>query len=766
MTPTTTTTTPSILAPDPNTASTSTSNTQQQHSSHPTHHALHHPTNSLGRFNDKVVIPPNSPCFVHSHLDPGNNPEISRSISRHERSRSRQFNPPLPTISQNYPSPGFSPNTPRPNAISQGIANMTIPDHQNFGFDHDPNILDVKEEEDEEDDDEENHESMTRQLAETATSVREISKQLGRTRIKTAIQTVLIITKARDNHLIRLTRELVISLCRESLQPPSSQPLQRSTSSNPSKPLVIYIDHQLRHSTRFDRPGLERDHPDWFKPLSSRHRFSRRLSRANSVSSVSSLHSNLSSHSSASNSASDSSPDDGRLRYWTPEMCAKTPELFDLVITLGGDGTVLYASWLFQRIVPPIIPFALGSLGFLTNFDYADHQTVLDEAIKRGVRINLRMRFNCTVYRASSGPNKRRAVRSGKTGEIFMNLLGRSGWEALENGSAPSHQRSASRSNARDDKEIVCFSTYPAESFQVLNELVVDRGPSPYVSLLELFGDDHHMTTVQADGLTVSTPTGSTAYSLSAGGSLAHPEIPAMLITPICPHTLSFRPMLLPDTMELRICVPYTSRSTAWASFDGRGRVELRQGDHIKVTASAYPFPTVCGTSQSIDWFHAISRTLKWNERERQKSFVVIEEDPAVSSSSGVGPPGQSASNSIVVPDQSKQDDFDEDEVEEYDIDDVAPSVSLPQGLGPFNHDGQLNPDEGPFPRRRVHSNLDHNVPSDRSSQGASTLKNSTPSPTSNHARLPTRIGNPNPKAFAVWGLDASSSSDGSLSDS
>lgn len=101
------------------------------------------------------------------------------------------------------------------------------------------------------------------------------------------------------------------------------------------------------------------------------------------------------------------------------------------------------------------------------------------------------------------------------------------------------------------------------------------------------------MTTVQADGLTVSTPTGSTAYSvssnawslsslervqqLSAGGSLVHPEIPALLITPICPHTLSFRPMLLPDTMELRICVPFNSRSTAWASFDGRGRVELKR---------------------------------------------------------------------------------------------------------------------------------------------------------------------------------------------
>lgn len=102
---------------------------------------------------------------------------------------------------------------------------------------------------------------------------------------------------------------------------------------------------------------------------------------------------------------------------------------------------------------------------------------------------------------------------------------------------------------------------------------------------------------MQADGLTISTPTGSTAYSvssfadgeacleiliysvqqLSAGGSLVHPEIPALLITPICPHTLSFRPMLLPDSMELRVCVPYNSRSTAWASFDGRGRVELKR---------------------------------------------------------------------------------------------------------------------------------------------------------------------------------------------
>lgn len=64
---------------------------------------------------------------------------------------------------------------------------------------------------------------------------------------------------------------------------------------------------------------------------------------------------------------------------------------------------------------------------------------------------------------------------------------------------------------------------------------------------------------------------------MSANGSLTHPEIRATLITPICPHTLSFRPTLVPDSMELRICVPFNSRNTAWASFDGRGRIELKR---------------------------------------------------------------------------------------------------------------------------------------------------------------------------------------------
>lgn len=188
---------------------------------------------------------------------------------------------------------------------------------------------------------------------------------------------------------------------------------------------------------------------------------------------------------------------------------------------------MLFTSWLFQRIVPPVLPFALGSLGFLTNFDFADHQAVMDSAIDSGIRVNLRMRFTCTVYRAVANEkgHRRKAVKKGETGEIIMKNVEKGGWEALEGGG---YAMADGRCNSKD-KEIMCFTTRPVETFEVLNDLVVDRGPSPYVSLLELFGgsgfcyhilsyissgDEHHMTTVQADGLTVSTPTGSTAYSV------------------------------------------------------------------------------------------------------------------------------------------------------------------------------------------------------------------------------------------------------------
>ena len=108
----------------------------------------------------------------------------------------------------------------------------------------------------------------------------------------------------------------------------------------------------------------------------------------------------------------------------------------------------------------------------------------MDNTIDAGIRVNLRMRFTCTVYRAiAPEPGKgRRAIKKADTGEIMMKNVEKGGWEALESG----HYMPEGKSTK--DKEIMCFTTRPVESFEVLNDLVVDRGPSPYVSLLELFG--------------------------------------------------------------------------------------------------------------------------------------------------------------------------------------------------------------------------------------------------------------------------------------
>ncbi|KAK0735018.1 ATP-NAD kinase-like domain-containing protein [Lasiosphaeria miniovina] len=359
-------------------------------------------------------------------------------------------------------------------------------------------------------------------LVQTATSVREVSKQLQRRPIKRAVRNVMIVTKARDNQLVVLTREL-------------AQWLLRTPRYGSDLGVNVFVDAKLRNSKRFNAPGIVAENP----------RFQEML------------------------------------QYWSPDLCWTQPEKFDLVLTLGGDGTVLFTSWLFQRIVPPVLSFSLGSLGFLTSFEFERYRDHLNRVMgDEGMRVNLRMRFTCTVYR--DGP------------------MG----HEMEEG----------------------------EQFEVLNELVIDRGPSPYVSNLELYGDNELLTVIQADGCIFSTPTGSTAYSLSAGGSLVHPDIPAILLTPICPHTLSFRPMVLSDTMLLRVSIPRNSRATAYCAFDGKGRVELKQGDHVTITASQYPFPTVVRTD--TEWFDSVSRTLRWNVRAAtQKAFDTG--DSAVGSEDG-----------------------------------------------------------------------------------------------------------------------------------
>lgn len=95
----------------------------------------------------------------------------------------------------------------------------------------------------------------------------------------------------------------------------------------------------------------------------------------------------------------------------------------------------------------------------------------------------------------------------------------------------------------------------PPTNLLVLNEVVIDRGPSPYLSNIDLYLDGKRITSVQGDGLIVSTPTGSTAYAVAAGASMIHPSVPAIMVTPICPHSLSFRPIVVPAGVELMVSI-------------------------------------------------------------------------------------------------------------------------------------------------------------------------------------------------------------------
>ncbi|CZT04168.1 related to UTR1 (associated with ferric reductase activity) [Rhynchosporium agropyri] len=409
-----------------------------------------------------------------------------------------------------------------------------------------------------------------KQLSDMAWGVRELSKRLGSIRLKLKVRTVFLLTKAHDETLIGNTRDVVKWLL-------SPEREVRYT---------VWVEDNLRDNKKFNSQGLMKEMKEQYD---SKNENDVKLER--------------------------------RLRYWTNEICRTRPHTFDFVVTLGGDGTVLYASWLFQRIVPPVLSFALGSLGFLTKFDYDDYPEHLTKAFRDGVTISLRLRFEGTVMRSQK--RKRSRIENGEKQERSSENTpsDEREQEPEEDEGESSESRDLVEELVGEEKEDE-RTHRPDGTYEILNDIVVDRGPNPTMSSTEIFGDDEHFTSVQADGVCVATPTGSTAYNLAAGGSLCHPENPVILVTAICAHTLSFRPIILPDTIVLRVGVPYDARTSSWASFDGRERVELRPGDYVTISASRYPFANVMPQGRrSEDWVNSISGKLGWNTRQRQKSY-------------------------------------------------------------------------------------------------------------------------------------------------
>ncbi|KAI0827844.1 ATP-NAD kinase [Trametes gibbosa] len=303
------------------------------------------------------------------------------------------------------------------------------------------------------------------------------------------------------------------------------------------------------------------------------------------------------------------------VKTWHPGPDA---EPIDLVITLGGDGTILHASSLFKTgAVPPVLSFSMGTLGFLLPFHIDDYTKAIDSAFAGRITVLHRMRLSCS----------------------FQN----SGGERIDT---------------------------QCDDWQVMNEIALHRGSSPHLNTIDVFVDGQHLTEAVSDGLIVSTPTGSTAYSLSAGGPIVHPSLSAIVLTPICPRSLSFRPLVFPSSSAITLRVstaplhashaadsqPLThalpsifalrlfgqiserSRASAGLSMDGQVSHVLSPGEAVTVRASLYPIPCInrssisepadmlegegAGPGKEDDWVRDINNLLQYNATFRSKALT------------------------------------------------------------------------------------------------------------------------------------------------
>ncbi|MBI3544859.1 MAG: NAD(+)/NADH kinase [Deltaproteobacteria bacterium] len=148
----------------------------------------------------------------------------------------------------------------------------------------------------------------------------------------------------------------------------------------------------------------------------------------------------------------------------------------------------------------------------------------------------------------------------------------------------------------------------------VVNDIVVSRGAIARIFDMQVLVDSMLVANIKADGLIVSTPTGSTAYCLAAGGPIISPDVAAMEIAPICPHSLTLRPLIIPDTSEIAIIPQYKS-GTVILTLDGQSSVELRSGDILRVTKyDRHPLRVL--RSPERDYYSLLREKLKYGYRD------------------------------------------------------------------------------------------------------------------------------------------------------
>ncbi|MBP1709114.1 MAG: putative inorganic polyphosphate/ATP-NAD kinase ((P)/ATP kinase)(ppnK) [Deltaproteobacteria bacterium] len=237
---------------------------------------------------------------------------------------------------------------------------------------------------------------------------------------------------------------------------------------------------------------------------------------------------------------------------WQPISQAHLAKL-GLVIVLGGDGTFLGAARLIKNDNIPVLGVNLGGLGFLTDFPLQELFPVLEKILAGRFKTEKRMMLTSTI--------------------------------------------------TRKDKILAEYS--------VLNDVVITKAAISRIIDLETAINKHYLTTFKADGLIISTPTGSTAYSMAAGGPIVFPSLEAIILTPICPHTLTNRPILVPDSAEITIAIK-SPKENIFLTFDGQVGQSLKAGD--VVTIKKDHFLTMI-KSPFKDYFEVLRTKLRWGER-------------------------------------------------------------------------------------------------------------------------------------------------------
>ncbi len=226
----------------------------------------------------------------------------------------------------------------------------------------------------------------------------------------------------------------------------------------------------------------------------------------------------------------------------------------DLVIVLGGDGTLLSAARTTAALDAPLLGVNLGSLGFLTEVPPESLYSMLDAIAEGRAPIEHRALMQCELLRGD---------------EVRGNYL-------------------------------------------VFNDAVVNKTALARLNTYDLHIDKTFVASYRADGMIVATPTGSTAYSLSAGGPVMMPTVKAFVITPVAPHSLTHRPLVVPDSVEIEILLR-SEEEVAYLSLDGQPGLDLRDGDRVRCRRSQHQVNLFRSGS---DFFEVLRSKFKWGERQ------------------------------------------------------------------------------------------------------------------------------------------------------